>query len=426
MLKHLLILTTYGQIFYSQEFGVEDETVDIALTGGLLSAIYSMASETQREKISEFELVTSRIIFKEAKNDLLFVLTIDKRMDTKDADEIITLISNRFFKRYGELRIDGLILTEFEEDVNEVINKKLWYLETPKKKITPFDVLSTFLTTAILVWYMYVVFNIADFIWTPLLDRLNSFWLFSLYLLLLVATITIPGFILYYISKKSMVNDIFKFSKEYLSRPTRASYAELLPNYFMYSVFISLALYVAVMIFAQGYFSELIAYPLYEGALFTATEPTILPLLGPVIIPDTVDQVIIGLVTWITWVFFCPLLYSAMVGENQKRKLFRNSVFIASITISIMFICLMIGGVKYLELVGINPRAIDSTIITFQLLTIIPLNIFFYGFLLFLGIGINRVTPSKTKFPALFAIWLAIYLTMIVQRLFYWIWIAPA
>ncbi|GAG99438.1 unnamed protein product [marine sediment metagenome] len=50
MLKHLLILTTYGQIFYSQEFEKAEETVDIALTGGLMSAIYSMASETQREK----------------------------------------------------------------------------------------------------------------------------------------------------------------------------------------------------------------------------------------------------------------------------------------------------------------------------------------------------------------------------------------
>lgn len=71
LLKHLLILTTYGQIFYSQEFEKAEETVDIALTGGLMSAIYSMASETQREKISEFELVTSRILFKEERNDLL-------------------------------------------------------------------------------------------------------------------------------------------------------------------------------------------------------------------------------------------------------------------------------------------------------------------------------------------------------------------
>ena len=50
MIKHLLILTTYGQIFYSQEFEETEQTVDVALTGGLMSAIYSMTSETQKEK----------------------------------------------------------------------------------------------------------------------------------------------------------------------------------------------------------------------------------------------------------------------------------------------------------------------------------------------------------------------------------------
>ena len=183
MIKHLLILTTYGQIFYSQEFIETEETVDVALTGGLLSAIYSMASETQREKISEFELVTSRIIFKEERNELLFVLTVDKRMDVKDTNELLSMIAKRFFERYGEIQIDGLVLTEFEEDVTEIVNKKLWYLKTKKQKFRFWDYIATIITTAILCWFGYITFNIPSFIWNALLARLQKPGQFLLYLL---------------------------------------------------------------------------------------------------------------------------------------------------------------------------------------------------------------------------------------------------
>ncbi|GAG99440.1 unnamed protein product, partial [marine sediment metagenome] len=73
----------------------------------------------REKKISEFKLVTSRILFKEERNDLLFVLTVDKRMDLKDTDELLSMLAKRFFEKYGEVRIDGLVLTDFEEDVTE-------------------------------------------------------------------------------------------------------------------------------------------------------------------------------------------------------------------------------------------------------------------------------------------------------------------
>lgn len=430
MIKHLLILTTYGQIFYSQEFIETEETVDVALTGGLLSAIYSMASETQREKISEFELVTSRIIFKEERNELLFVLTVDKRMDVGDTNELLDMIAKRFFERYGEIQIDGLVLTEFEEDVTEIVNKKLWYLGTKNNRFRFWDYAATFLTTFILCWYSYLAFNIPNFIWSPLLARLNDPLSFLLYLLLLIGVIAIPAIALYYLVKHSRVKDILRFAKDYLSRPTRASYAELLPNYFLVTLFVSFALYFSFMLFGKGFFSEIKAFPIYPGSLLGpnyANEISLKNLsLEALASSDIPDQLLLGAITWVTWVFIFPLVYSLMLGEQKWKSIYRNAVFIASLTILIMLACLTIGGVKYLQATGFDPKNININALTYQLAVIFPLNIFFYGFLLFLGVGINRITPPKTRVPSLLAIGLSIYFTLVIQRVLFWLWVGPA
>lgn len=428
MIKHLLILTTYGQIFFSQEFGEAEETVDVALTGGLMSAIYSMATETQREKISEFEMVTSRIIFKEEKNELLFVLTVDKRMDNKDADDLLNMIAKRFFNRYGyELQMDGLILSEFEEDVTQVINQKLWYLETDKEKFTWYDHLSVFCVSAILFWYIHLLFNITNFIWVPLITRLHTPLSFLLYLLMLTASISGPGIILYWLFKKTKVDYIFRFSREYLMRPTRASYSELLPNYFLYTIFISYILYFAFMMSAGAYFSEITAFRLFPGGLLGKEESFTGFNWDE---SDMGDQYLIGSFTWFSWVFLFPLIYSSILGEKDKqerRNVFRNAMFISSIAIALIFGCLVVGGTHYQQMVGFNPTdltqyAYEAETVAHQFLVRFPLNIFFYGFLLFLGIGIARVSPSKTKVNSLIGIWVSIYLTLMLQRLFYSFW----
>ncbi len=428
VIKHLLILTTYGQIFYSQEFGTE-ETVDVALTGGLMSAIYSMASETQRENITEFEMLTSRIKFREAKDDLLFVLTVDKRMDVKDVDDLLDQISKRFFEKYGEIRVDGLILSDFEEDVTEIINKKLWYLETPKRKFRFFDIVSLLLVSVIIGWYTYLTFNIPSFVWQPLLKRITSTTDFILYLLILIGAFSLPGILMYFLLKYSNVKDLFRFSKDYLTRPTRASYAELLPNYFLYTVFLSYVIYFSFMVFAKAYFSEITAFPLYPGAVLGSkfAHPFSFTNLTA---SDIGDQVLIGSFTWFSWVILCPIIYALIIGGKGKEKwaVLRNSIFIASIAITVLLGCLVVGGVIYLESVGFHPTnpilfAQDVDKLLYQFVARFPLNIFFYGFLLFLGIGINRVTPPETKVSSLLGIWVSIYLTLIIQRVFTDAWL---
>ncbi len=440
MIKHLLILTTYGQIFYSQEFEETEQTVDVALTGGLMSAIYSMTSETQKENISEFELVTSRIIFQEEEQDLLFVLTVDKRMDIKDTNEILKAISKRFFEKYGELRVDGLILTDFEKDACEIIYKKLWYLTTHERKFRVWDYLATIFVTLALCWYSLLLFGsppilgmpefgIKTFVWESLLLKINDPGAFVLQLLFLVAVIAIPAIGIYLLFKFTHVKDIFRFPRDYLARPSRASYSELLPNYFLFTILVSFLVYVSFMAFGGGFFSELTVYPLYPGGLYSnLAEPLD---FTNIFASDIGDQFLIGTISWFTWVFVFPLIYSLLLGEKKWLKVYRNSVLIASITIFILIICYIFAGVKYLEAVGFHPTdpatfRNEQQMLTYQLLSTIPLNIFFYGFLLFLGIGVSKVAPSKTRIPSVIALGIGIYATLILQRLVFFALVAPA
>lgn len=430
MIKHLLILTTYGQIFYSQEFEKTEEAVDVALTGGLMSAIYSMATETQKERISEFEMVTSRILFQEEENDLLFVISVDKRMDTKDTQELLDLIAKRFYEKYGEVRVDGLVLTDFEADATEIIYKKLWYLDTQKRKFRIRDYLATFFVALTLCWYSLLIFgsppfkgmtdfDIRTFIWDDLLGSLSNPAALTLNILFLIAVIAIPAIAIYLLFKFTYVKDTFRFAKDYLTRPTRASYSELLPNYFLINILTSFLVYVSFMLFAGGFFSELTVYPLFPGGLIGGlTEEFDFTNFAT---SDIGDQMFIGIFAWFTWVFIFPLIYSLLLGEKKWWKIYRNAVFIASIAVFIFMIGYVFGGIKYLEAIGFNPTSssfgVEQREIKFQLLARIPLNIFLYGYLLFLGIGVNRVTPSKTRIPSIFAVAVAIIITLIIQRL---------
>lgn len=430
MIKHLLILTTYGQIFYSQEFEKTEEAVDVALTGGLMSAIYSMATETQKERISEFEMVTSRILFQEEENDLLFVISVDKRMDTKDTQELLDLIAKRFYEKYGEVRVDGLVLTDFEADATEIIYKKLWYLDTQKRKFRIRDYLATFFVALTLCWYSLLIFgsppfkgmtdfDIRTFIWDDLLGSLSNPAALTLNILFLIAVIAIPAIAIYLLFKFTYVKDTFRFAKDYLTRPTRASYSELLPNYFLINILTSFLVYVSFMLFAGGFFSELTVYPLFPGGLVGGlTEEFDFTNFAT---SDIGDQMLIGIFAWFTWVFIFPLIYSLLLGEKKWWKIYRNAVFISSIAVFILMIGYVFGGVKYLEAIGFNPTSsnfgVEQREIKFQLLARIPLNIFLYGYLLFLGIGVNRVTPSKTRIPSIFAVAVAIVITLIIQRL---------
>jgi len=274
-------------------------------------------------------------------------------------------------------------------------------------------------------------FDIKTFIWNGLLDKLTIGTVdFILYILLLIAVIAIPAVTIYLLFKFTYVKDIFRFSRDYLLRPTRASYAELLPNYFLINILVSFVVYLSIMCFAGGYFVELRVYPLSPGNLIGGLDADFDFLTFNIHESDIGDQILIGTVTWFTWVFIFPLIYSLLLGERKWGNIYKNAMFISSIAIFLLLIGSIFGGTTYLEAIGLHPGeaifADESLHLTYQLAVQIPLNIFLVIFLLFLGIGVNRITPSKTRIPSLFAIAVSIYLTLIVQRLFFFSWAAPS
>ncbi|MHA1258169.1 MAG: hypothetical protein ACTSRO_00780 [Candidatus Heimdallarchaeaceae archaeon] len=174
-------------------------------------------------------------------------------------------------------------------------------------------------------------------------------------MLLLIGVIAVPAIIIYFLFKFTYVGDIFRFSRDYLTRPTRASYAELLPNHFLINIFVSFVLYVSFMIFSGGYFSEIKVYILSPGNLINELDDLFDFRTFNVGQSDVGDQMLIGLMTWFTWMFVFPFLYSIMLGDKRWKTIYKNSVFIASIAIFILTVGSAFGGLKYLEGVGFHP-----------------------------------------------------------------------
>jgi len=154
MIKTLIIMTTYGQIFYSKTafFGAQEKETDVSLTAGLISAVYSMTTETEGQKITELALEDIRSVFRELPGEKLFIITVDNRMDESDADDLLGDLAERFTAKYGEVIMDGLILNDFEPIVDEIVEERLWY-NTTKPNPSKFDFGTFFVLLFAMFWY---------------------------------------------------------------------------------------------------------------------------------------------------------------------------------------------------------------------------------------------------------------------------------
>ena len=123
----------WSNIFSKEDFfGAQKSETDISLTAGLISAIYNMTTETQQQKITELELEDDRSVFRELPGEKLFVITVDKRMDNSDADELLEDLSDAFMNKYGDSIVEGMILNDFEPVVDEIVNEKYGIIQLIK------------------------------------------------------------------------------------------------------------------------------------------------------------------------------------------------------------------------------------------------------------------------------------------------------
>jgi hypothetical protein len=420
MIKSVLVQTTYGQIFFSKQFVDAEEEFDVSLTGGLISAIYGMTSETQREKISEMDLEDNRIIFREAPNDLLFVLTVDKRMDMSDANELVETMRDRFFEKYKDLQIDGLILSDFEPVVDEVLASKLWYMNAPKK-VTPGDAFTTLLTMFCTIWYPMLFLEFDKWVVEPLSSSaggwsfLGSFGLIILYFTVPLLALSLS---LYY---NRTVLSYFHFMSDYLVRPTRSAYTDFLGWHFM-----SLSLIVGTLALSISYFGRAL---LSEFGVTAVTNQRV--YLGANL-GDAYRLEFLNITAFsiFSWLFIYPLIFylifKLIYRDQIDTEIMKNLVIITSMSLILLVLELFIGGAVFLEAVGFHPADIEVwrrevLDIDYVFLAAIPLNIGFFGFLFFLGIGSSRLVKVKTEiFPLVFGF--AVLATLIVQKLFYYVY----
>ena len=140
----------WSNLFSKEDFfGAQKSETDISLTAGLISAIYNMTTETQQQKITELELEDDRSVFRELPGEKLFVITVDKRMDNSDADELLEDLSDAFMSKYGDSIVEGMILNDFEPVVDEIVNEKIWY-NSIDKKLKVWDIIT----------YLILIFNV--------------------------------------------------------------------------------------------------------------------------------------------------------------------------------------------------------------------------------------------------------------------------
>lgn len=400
MIKTLILQTTYGQIFFSKEtfFGAEAGDSDISLTAGLISAIYSMTEETQKQKITEIELEETKSVFKELPGDRLFILTVEKRMDNNDANELLADIIDGFFDKYGDIQPDGMILNDFEGPVDEIVAKRLWYNTTPPRlKVLEYLALLTILFSVI--WYPYWLLNAKTTIMDPIFNGLNEgFFGFVLAaFLVLLGTVTPLAVNLFLLSKFPTLKLPFRFFKEFFKRPTRGGYADMLPNWFLVIPFMLVAGLTSLMIFGKGF---IYAFQVQKFNNRFVTARPIHNSEGELLYQLFWRYLALYLfIYFLIWFVLFPVIVGIVTG-NLNKNFLKSGMIVTSLASVALLPGHLLAGVVVAEILGYTPDnaalwASDTNSLDFILLITAPINLFIWGMIFYLGMGINPLVRSN-------------------------------
>ena len=438
MISHFIVLTTFGQIFFSKEYG-EESGVDVALTGGLISAVYSMTTETQREKITQMALEDKKIIFREREQDLLFVLTVDELMDDNDANELLDEIADKFFEKYGEVKIDGMILSDFEPILDEIINTRLWYT-TPKDELSnpKWDIIATAITAFTLFWYTAIFINFGRILYEninilgiyipqllpptqmDLVSGLSFSLISSIYLAVLLL---IPGIASYLSLKKATgVKNSYRFTYEFFRRPTRSGYTQFLPKRMMLPLVHLITIVIALTYYGRVMIWEFQSLPLTDKFLEQ------LGMANPPIIYWSL-LIMISLSTVLSWIFLQPLIMTLIIGAVKKKFNFDKKFYVEAVHVAILASFTLIpymiwGSMRFQEILGFHPNTPligdERLSMTFLLLVFIPLNLFFFSLIFYLGVGLSRlIIMDNLTYAVSFA--LSAFSTFLFQKIVFWL-----
>ena len=98
LIQDLWIIDESGIVLFHRVF---DETVDVNLFGGMLSALNSFAEEITKSGLSNFEISNKRFSLLKDKN-YLFIANASKNHNIKKVNHELESIRNKFFEDYQE------------------------------------------------------------------------------------------------------------------------------------------------------------------------------------------------------------------------------------------------------------------------------------------------------------------------------------
>ncbi len=422
MIKTLIVMTTYGQIYFSKEFGEKEIETDISLTAGLISAVYSMTTETEGEKIENLDLQNVRTIFKEREGDLLFVLTLDKRMDQQDAQILLDELILAFKEKYGDKLIDGMILTDFQDNVEEVVKERLWYNNVEQKADKVMTPLTLFSLMFCAFWYPMLFLSNSqrnyDLIKINVLGAVPTPGTGLATLAIMGVVFTAPGLItiLLMVREKRLLQ-MFRFFPSFIGRPTRGAYAEILPWWYSFFALISASMFISVVIHGRGFFYHLRFNTLSESSLQTNVAAFGFERWW-------LGFLLFEILILLTYLLVQPLLIGVMTG-NLNRNYMNTSTFLAGMALLILVPTQVLSGTLYQELMGFNPQneilsRAEQTSLQFLLLVALPIFLTFFVYIYVTGIGFSRlIKKNPERYPIAFAV--SLFTLLALQLFLFWL-----
>ncbi|MFX1249592.1 MAG: hypothetical protein ACFFBQ_19530 [Promethearchaeota archaeon] len=123
IIREFLCIHEYGMVIFHRKYPPQEDSTDIIIRSGLISALYNFATETEKDSIDFLRMEKVQLFFK--KHDLLlFVIFIDSSISpnlVKLCESNFDLLQKTFFKQFPEVQWQKEIidLCEFESFNND-------------------------------------------------------------------------------------------------------------------------------------------------------------------------------------------------------------------------------------------------------------------------------------------------------------------
>lgn len=102
IIREFLVLHEHGTVVFHRNYHRVDESQDIILRSGLISALYTFAAQVEHDAIDKLQMEKVTLLFKRKEN-LIFIIFLDSQIHPEILENEITNIQKTFLKIYPEL-----------------------------------------------------------------------------------------------------------------------------------------------------------------------------------------------------------------------------------------------------------------------------------------------------------------------------------